>query len=117
MRFLAPIGKFMGKTALKLGKKIFKNVVPKVVKTALEMGQDVLSSKTNLRSTLKQGVKKGRNQLASSTHEALLKELQGIERKQKGRGGLMRKRNFPPKYSWLSVGSRCSGTERGYYFS
>ena len=88
----------MGKTALKLGKNIFKKVAPKVAKAALDTGQDVLSGKTNWRTALKQGVKKGRSELASGTRAALIQELQGY---QKGRGGLMRMRDFhPAKYSW-----------------
>ena len=43
LHFLVPIGKFIGKTALKLGKSIFKKVAPKVAQAALETGQDVLS--------------------------------------------------------------------------
>ena len=98
--FLAPIGKFIGKTALKLGKSIFKKATPEVAQAALETGQDVLSGKTNMRNAIRQGVNKGQRQLASSTRQALLEELRGYEMKQKGSGGLMRKRNFPPKYSW-----------------
>jgi len=100
LRFLGPIGKFVGKTAVKLGKSIFKKVAPKVAEAAIETGQDVISGKTSLKSALKKGVKKGRSELAASTRQALLEELQGLERKQKGRGGLMRKRTFPDKYSW-----------------
>ena len=100
LHFLAPIGKFIGKTALKLGKSIFKKAAPKVAQAALKVGQDVLSGKTNMRNTIRQGVNKGQRQLASSTRQALLEELRGYETKQKGSGGLMRKRNFPPKYSW-----------------
>ena len=98
--FLAPMGKFIGKTALKLRKSIFQKAAPKVAQVALEMGQDVLSGKTNMKNAIRQGVNKGQRQLASSTHQALLEELRGYETKQKGSGGLMRKRNFPPKYSW-----------------
>ena len=98
--FLVPIGKFIGKTALKLGKSIFKKAAPKVAQAAMQTGQDVLTGKMNMRNTIRQGVKKGRRQLASSTRQALLEELRGYETKMKGSGGLMRKRNFPPKYSW-----------------
>ena len=100
LRFLAPIGKYIGKTGLKLGKSIFKKVAPKVAQAALEMGQDVLSGKTNMRNAIRQGVNKGQRQLASSTRQALLEELRGYGTKQTGSGGLMRKRNFPPKYNW-----------------
>ena len=111
LHFLVPIGKSVGKTALKLGKKIFKNVAPKVAKTVLETGEDVLSGKTNLRSALKQGVKKGRRQLASSTHEALIEELKRYESKQKGRGGLIRKRKFPCKIQLV----KCEDTRSRQY--
>ena len=56
LRFLVPIGKFIGKTALKLGKSIFKKAAPKVAQAALETGQDVLSGKTNMRNAIRQGV-------------------------------------------------------------
>ena len=98
--FLAPIGKFIGKTALKLGKSIFKKAALKEAQAALKTGQDVLSGKMNMRNAIRWGINKGQRQSASSTRQALLEELRGYETKQKGSGGLMRKRNFPPKYSW-----------------
>ena len=80
LRFLAPIGKFIGKTALSLGKRIVKKAAPKVAQAALETGQDVLSGITSVRSALKEGVKRGRKQLASTTCPALMEELQGYEK-------------------------------------
>ena len=58
LHFLAPIGKFIGKTALKVGKNIFCKAAPKVAQAALETGQDVLSGKTSVKHALKEGVKK-----------------------------------------------------------
>ena len=57
-----------------------------MAQAALEMGQDVLSGKTNMRNAIRQGVNKGQRQLASSTCQTLLEELRGYEMKQKGSG-------------------------------
>ena len=101
LRFLGPIGKFVGKTALKLGKSIFKKVAPKVGKIALDTGQDVLSGRSDWKTAVREGARKGRKQLTSGTRKALIQELTQIQNKQKGKGGLMRKRvSAMPKYSW-----------------
>ena len=88
MRFLAPIGKFLGKTSLSIGKSIVKKAAPKLVSTAIESTEEYLSGKTNLKGALKHGLRKGRKQLGDTTRAALIWELEGH---QKGWGGLVSK--------------------------
>ena len=100
LRFLAPIGKFLGKTALSIGKKIVKKAAPKLVSTAIESGEEYLSGKTNLKGALKHGLSKGKKQLGETTRAALIRELEGH---QKGSGGLVSKWRgaiYPSKHSW-----------------
>ena len=73
-KFLLPAARFLAKKGLKLGKSVFKRAGPKILKTALATGADVVSGK-NVKRSLKRGLRKGIGDIASSSRDALLDEV------------------------------------------
>ena len=57
-----------------MAKSVFKRAGPKILKTAIATGADVVSGK-NVKTSVKRGLKKGIGDIASSSREALLDEV------------------------------------------
>ena len=55
MRFLAPVGRFLAKKGISLARNLVKRAGPKVIKTALTTGADLMSGK-DMKKTLKKGL-------------------------------------------------------------
>ena len=73
-KFLLPAAHFLAKKGLKLAKSVFKRAGPKILKTAIATGADVVSGK-NVKTSVKRGLKKGIGDIASSSRDALLDEV------------------------------------------
>ena len=106
-KFLLPAAHFLAKKGLKLAKSVFKRAGPKILKTAIATGADVVSGK-NVKTSVKRGLKKGIGDIASSSRDALLDEVnianmmlakKNAENKRRMQGkGLMRLGRKPKIY-------------------
>ena len=85
LRFLAPVGRFLAKKGVSLARSLVKCAGPKVMKTVLSTGADLMSGK-DVKKTLKKGLRESAGAIASSSQEALLDEVNHL----KGSGYLMR---------------------------
>ena len=85
LRFLAPVGRFLAKKGVSLARSLVKRAGPKVMKTVLSTGADLMSGK-DVKKTLKKGLRESAGAIASSSREALLDEVNRL----KGSGYLMR---------------------------
>ena len=85
LRFLAPVGRFLAKKGVSLARSLVKRAGPKVMKTVLSTGADLMSRK-DVKKTLKKGLRESAGAIASSSKEALLNEVNHL----KGSGYLMR---------------------------
>ena len=91
LRFLMPVRRFLAKKGVSLARNLVKRAGPKVIKTVLSTGADLMSGK-DVKKTLKRGLRESAWAIASSSREALLDEvnhLKGNGRLQ-GSGYLMR---------------------------
>ena len=82
LRFLAPVGRFLAKKGVSLARNLVKQAGPKVIKTVLSTGADLMSGKDV--KTLKRGLRESAGAIASSSREALLDEVNHL----KGNGHL-----------------------------
>ena len=73
-RFLRPVTHFLAKKGLKLAKNVLKRAGPKILKTAIATGADVTSGK-NMKTTVKRGLRRGIGNIASSSRDVLLDEV------------------------------------------
>ena len=91
LKMFKPLGKFLFKQGLNVAKKIGKRVAPKIIKTAIATGADLVSGK-NVKKTLKRGLRDSAGAIASTSRDALLDELSRIKGNGslRGRGYLMR---------------------------
>lgn len=101
-KFLLPAAHFLAKKGLKLAKSVFKRAGPKILKTAIATGADVVSGK-NVKTSVKRGLKKGIGDIASSSRDALLDEVNiakmMLAKKKRMQGkGLMRLGRKPKIY-------------------
>ena len=83
LRFLAPVGRFLAKKGVSLARNLVKRAGPKVMKTVLSTGADLMSGK-DIKKTLKRGLRESAGAIASSSREALLDEVNHL----KGNGRL-----------------------------
>ena len=83
MRFLAPVGRFLAKKAVSLARNLVKRAGPKVMKTVLSTGADLMSGK-DVKKTLKRGLRESTGAIAFSSREALIDEVNCL----KGNGHL-----------------------------
>ena len=83
LRFLAPVGRFLAKKGISLARNLVKRAGPKVIKTALTTGADLMSGK-DVKKTLKKGLRESAGAIASSSRDALLDEVSRL----KGNGNL-----------------------------
>ena len=70
-RFLAPVGRFLAKKGVSLARSLVKRAGPKVMKTVLSTGADLMSGK-DIKKTLKKGLRESAGAIASSSREVLL---------------------------------------------
>ena len=84
LRFLAPVRRFLTKKGVSLARKFGKHAGPKVMKTVLSTGADLMCGK-DVKKTLKKGLRESAGAIASSSQEALLDEVNRL----KGSGYLM----------------------------
>ena len=106
-KFLLPTTRLLAKKGLKVAKSVFKRAGPKILKTAIATGADVVSGK-NVKTSVKRGLKKGIGDIASSSRDALLDEVnianmmlakKNAENKRRMQGkGLMRLGGKPKIY-------------------
>ena len=95
------IGKFLIKQGLKVAKKIGRRAAPKIIKTAIATGADLVSGK-NVKKSLKRGLRDSAGMIASTSRDALLDELSRIKGhgSLRGRGHLMqtgqKSKIYPP---------------------
>ena len=91
LRFLAPVGRFLAKKGVSLARNLVKRARPKVMKTVLSTGADLMSGK-DVKKMLKRGLQESAGALASSSREALLDEVNRLKGNGHlwGRGYLMR---------------------------
>ena len=66
LRFLAPVGRFLAKKGVSLARSLVKCAGPKVMKTVLSTGADLMSGK-NVKKTLKKGLQESAGAIASSS--------------------------------------------------
>ena len=85
LRFLAPVRRFLAKKGVSLARSSVRRAGPKVMKTVLSAGADLMSGK-DIKKTLKKGLRESAGAIASSSREALLDEVNHL----KGSGYLMR---------------------------
>ena len=107
LRFLQPVAQFLAKKGLNLAKNVLKRAGPKILKTAIATGADVTSGK-NVKTTVKRGLTRGIGDIASSSRDALLDEVnitnmmlakKTAENKRRMQGkGLMRLERKPKIY-------------------
>ena len=83
LRFLAPVRRFLTKKGISLARNLVKRAGPKVIKTALTTGADLMSGK-DVKKTLKKGLQESAGAIASSSRDALLDEVSRL----KGNGNL-----------------------------
>ena len=84
LRFLAPVRRFLTKKGVSLAKSLVRCDGPKVMKTVLSTGADLMSGK-DVKKTLKRGLRESAEAIASGSREALLDEVNHL----KGSGYLM----------------------------
>ena len=107
LKFLQPVTQFLAKKGMNIAKNMLKRAAPKILKTALATGADVMSGK-NVRTAVKTGLKRGVGNIASSSRDALLDEVniakmmlakKNAENKRRMQGkGLMRLGRKPKIY-------------------
>ena len=78
MRFLAPVRRFLAKKGLSLARSLVRRAGPKVMKTVLSTGADLMSGK-DIKKTLKRGLQESSGAIASSSREALLDEVNHLK--------------------------------------
>ena len=83
LRFLAPVRRFLAKKGLSMARNLVKWARPKVIKTALSTGADLMSEK-DVKKTLKKGLQESAGAITSSSRDALLDEVSCL----KGNGSL-----------------------------
>ena len=83
LRFLALVRRFLAKKGVSLARYLVKRAGPKVMKTVLSTGADLMSGK-DVKKMLKRGLRESAGALASSSREALLDEVNHL----KGNGHL-----------------------------
>ena len=83
LRFLAPVGRFLAKKGVSLARSLVRRAGPKVMKTVLSTGADLMSGK-DVKKTLKKGLRESAGAIASSSREVLLDEVNRL----KGNGHL-----------------------------
>ena len=74
LKFLQPVTHFLAKRGMSIAKNMLKCAGPKILKTALTTGEDVMSGK-NVKTAVKKGLKWGVGNIASSSRDALLDEV------------------------------------------
>ena len=107
LRFLRPVAQFLAKKGLNLAKNVLNRAGPKILKTAITTGADVVSGK-NVKTTVKRGLRRGIGNIASSSRDAVLDEVnianmmlakKNAENKRRMQGkGLMRLGRKPKIY-------------------
>ena len=78
LRFLAPVGRFLAKKGVSLARNLVKRAGPKVMKTVLSTGADLMSGK-DVKKTLKRGLRESAGAIASSSRQALLDEVNRLK--------------------------------------
>ena len=78
LRFLAPVGRFLAKKGVSLARSLIRHAGPKVMKTVLSTGADLMSGK-DVKKTLKKGLQESARAIASSSREALLDEVNRLK--------------------------------------
>ena len=90
MRFLALVRRFLTKKGVSLARSLVRRAGPKVMKTVLSTGADLMSGK-DVKKTLKKGLRESAGAIASSSREALLDEVNHLKGGHlQGSGYLMR---------------------------
>ena len=69
LRFLAPVGRFLAKKGVSLARSLVRRAGPKVMKTVLSTGADLMSGK-DVKKTLKKGLGESAGAIASNSWKA-----------------------------------------------
>ena len=74
LKFLQPVTRFLARKGMSIAKNMLKRAGPKILKTAIATGADVMSVQ-NVKTAVKKGLKRGVGNIASSSRDALLDEV------------------------------------------